>query len=107
MEIEKAKEALEKQQQLAEKAAARAVPKPQVVETPKISLFGGAKKPVVEKKGKLSMIPSLFFTLCWYFAHVVVLSSYVWSTAPVAPAAPVAKKAETKTRKSSNHQVSL
>ena len=53
MEIEKAKEALEKQQQLAAKAAARAVPKPPVVETPKVSLFGGAKKPVVEKKGKL------------------------------------------------------
>ena len=71
MEIEKAKEALEKQQQLAEKAAARAVLKPPVVETPKISLFGGAKKPVVEKKGKLSMILSLF-SLLWYFAHGVV-----------------------------------
>ena len=73
MEIEKAKEALEKQQQLAAKAAARAAPKPPVVETPKMSLFGGAKKPVVEKKGKLSMILFLF-SLLWYFAHVVVLS---------------------------------
>lgn len=83
MEIEKAKEALEKQQQLAAKAAARAAPKPPVVETPKMSLFGGAKKPVVEKKGKLSMILSNFFSLyCWYFAHVVVRSIFLYINSP-------------------------
>ena len=56
MELEKAKEALAKQQELAAKQAAKLTPKPPSIpetKTPDLgSLFGGAKK-AVEAKGKI------------------------------------------------------